>query len=290
MLALLVAASPAGAQEPTAPMSRMTYSGPEGSREYTLFRPSSFPEQRSRRALVVMLHGCTQSADDFARGTRMNDAAERGGFLVLYPEQTVVAHPQKCWNWYLAEHSTRGRGEAAILAGMIDSVARAEGVAASHVSLVGMSAGAAMAANLAVAYAERYAAVAMHSGLPALAATDVIAALRVMRQGDSDGDALGIAAVSAMGANAHPIPAIVLHGAEDRVVVPANLRATVREWTVVNSRAPGAGAPVEEHLFDGVGHAWSGGSSTGSFTAPDGPDATSLVIAFFSRAGSVVAP
>ena len=271
-------------------MSRVNYSGPEGSREYTLFRPSSLPEQRSRRALVVMLHGCTQSADDFARGTRMNDAAERGGFLVLYPEQSVVAHPQKCWNWYRAEHSTRGRGEAAILAGMIDSVARAEGVSASHVSLVGMSAGAAMAANLAVAYAERYAAVAMHSGVPALAATDVTAALRVMQQGDSDGDALGSAAVSAMGANAHAIAVIVLHGGADKVVVPANLHATVREWTVVNSLAPGKGAPVEEHLFNGVGHAWSGGSSNGSFTAPDGPDATSLVIAFFSRAGSIVTP
>lgn len=107
-----------------------------------------------------------------ARGTRMNAAAAASGFLVLYPEQTVAAQLLKCWNWYTAAQYARDSGEAALLAGLVDSVARAEGVAAARVALVGMSAGAAMAANLVAAYPERYSALAMHSGLPALSAID----------------------------------------------------------------------------------------------------------------------
>ena len=183
----------------------LTYTGAQGSREFVVFKPASLPSKAEERALVVMLHGCAQTADDMARGTRMNAAAEREGFIVLYPEQPASANPQKCWNWFVPAQSTRDQGEAALLAGLIDSVARAEGVSAHRVSIVGMSAGAAMAANLGVAYPERYAALAMHSGIPALAAKDVMGALAVMRQGASDGDALGAAALAAMGARARPI-------------------------------------------------------------------------------------
>ena len=267
--------------------TRATYTNAEGARDFVLFRPASLPAKREERALVVMLHGCTQSAEDMAKGTRMNAAATAGGFLVVYPEQTTAAHPQKCWNWYTPRQFTRDQGEAALLAGLIDSVARAEGVGAQRVSLVGMSAGAAMAANLGVAYPERYAALAMHSGVPALAATDVMGALTVMRQGVADDDALGTRALAAMGARARPIPVLVLYGSADKVVSPTNLRATVRQWTVVNAGAPGRGAPVEEVMFDGLGHAWSGGSAEGTYTAPGGQDATGLIVAFLRRMGTI---
>ena len=267
--------------------TRLTYSGAEGSREFVVFRPASLPAKREERALVVMLHGCTQTADDMAKGTRMDAAAEAGGFLVVYPEQTAVAHPQKCWNWYTAAHFTRDHGEAALLAGLIDSVARAEGVSAGRVSLVGMSAGAAMAANLAVAYPERYAALAVHSGIPALAASDGMAALAVMKAGAQDGDALGSVALAAMGPRARPIPVIVIHGADDKVVSPNNAAAIVRQWTVVNAQAPGGGAPVEQHVLPGVGHAWSGGSAAGTYTAPSGADATGLIVGFLRRTGAL---
>ena len=234
-----------------------------------------------------MLHGCTQTADDMARGTRMNAAAEAGGFLVVYPEQTAAAHPQKCWNWYTPAQIARDHGEVAMLAGLIDSVAGAEGVSAGSVSLVGMSAGAAMAANLAVAYPERYAALAMHSGLPALAAGDLTSALAAMRRGASAGDSLGARALAAMGAHARRIAVIALHGADDKVVAPSNLRATIVQWTAVNAGAPGSVAPMEEHLFPGVGHAWSGGSPEGTYTAPAGPDATSLIMRFLRGAGAI---
>ncbi len=263
--------------------TRMTYTSAEGSRDFVVFRPASLAAKREDRTLVVMLHGCTQNAADMARGTRMNAAAEVGGYLVVYPEQTATAHPQKCWNWYTPAQYTRDHGEAALLAGLIDSVARAEGVSAQHVALVGMSAGAAMAANLGVAYPERYAALAMHSGIPALAATDVAGALVAMRQGIADGDLLGARALVAMGARARAIPVLVLHGSADKVVAPSNSRATVRQWTIVNAGA----APVEAHLFEGVGHAWSGGSAEGTYTAPDGPDATGLIVEFLRRVGAI---
>lgn len=229
-----------------------------------------------------MLHGCAQGADDMARGTRMNSAAESGRFMVVYPEQPASANPQRCWNWFSADQTTRGRGEVALLAGLIDSVARAEGIVPSRVSLVGMSAGAAMAASLAVAYPERYAALALHSGVPALAAKDVMAGLAVMRSGPSNASALGAAAVSAMGEHARAIPVIAIQGADDTIVSPLNLAAIVAQWTVVN----GGRAPVEAHPLPGVGHAWSGGSAEGTFTAPSGPDATAMIVAFLRRVGA----
>ena len=230
--------------------------------------------------MVVMLHGCTQSADDMARGTRMNAAAAELGFLVLYPEQTVAAHPLKCWNWYAPAQYARGGGEASLLAGLIDSIARAQGVDTGRIALVGMSAGAAMAANMVAAYPERYSALAMHSGLPALSAIDAASALDAMKNGVTGGDSLGVRVIAAMGARARAIPVIALHGDADSVVAPANLEAVRRQWSNVNRGAQ----PVEAHLFMGMGHVWSGGSARGSYTSP-GPPATRLIVAFLQRVG-----
>lgn len=267
--------------------TRGTFTSAEGARDYVAYRPATFPVKKDERALVVMLHGCTQNADDFAKGTRMNSVADSGAFLVLYPEQKATANAQKCWNWYTPAEFTRGKGEAALLSALIDSVAKAEGISAAHVSLVGISAGAAMAANLAVAYPERYAALAMHSGIAALAATDVSAALLAMRDGPANVDALGARALTAMGARAKPIPVLVLHGDADKVVAPANLRATVAQWKAVNAGAPGKSAVVEEQMFPGIGHAWSGGSADGTYTAPDGPNASVLIAAFLRKVGAI---
>ncbi len=262
-------------------MVRATFMNAQGSRELLVFMPSSLPSEPERRSMVVMLHGCAQTADDMARGTRMNAAAERERFIVVYPEQPSSANPQRCWNWFLPDNVTRDEGETALLAGLIDSVARAHGV--RRVSLVGMSAGAAMAANLAVAYPERYAALALHSGIPAFAAKDVMGAIAAMRQGPTEADELGAAALVAMGSRARPIPVIALHGSDDKVVSPSNLEATVRQWTVVN----GGKGVVKKVLLDGVGHAWSGGSADGTFTAPTGPDATGMIAAFLRQVKAI---
>jgi poly(hydroxyalkanoate) depolymerase family esterase len=278
-----------------------------GERRYKLFRPS--PEKMpaaGQRTLVVVLHGCTQDADDIARGTRFNEAAARDGFIVLYPEQPESAHPRKCWNWYEPAQSHRGAGEAAIIAHLTLKFAREEGIDERRVFLAGISAGAAMAANLAAGYPEIYAAVAFHSGLPAFVANDVPSALAMMSKGPADSDELGGPVVHEMGSRARVVPVIAIHGVNDPSVSVVNLKAIARQWAVANALAAGVNTPepIEVHPADhrlsalryvlsngtvlaetwrveGLAHAWSGGSAAGTYTDPNAPDATAMMLEFF---------
>jgi hypothetical protein len=93
-----------------------TYSNPAGSRAYKLFIPSRY--QGQPLPLVVMLHGCTQSPDDFAGGTRMNLIAEEQTCFVAYPAQRSEANQAKCWNWFRTADQQRGRGEPSLIAGI----------------------------------------------------------------------------------------------------------------------------------------------------------------------------
>ena len=286
-----------------------------GERRYKLFRPSvaSLPEV-GQRTLVVVLHGCTQDADDIARGTRFNSRAAIDGFIVLYPEQPVAANDRKCWNWFIPSQIGRAGGEVRILGEMTAALAKAEGIDPRRIFLTGISAGAAMAANLAVAYPDLFAAVAMHSGLAAGAAVDMASALAAMASGARDTDALGAAAFRTMGAHARVVPVMVVQGSADPAVSVRNLATTARQWVVTNALAAGAATPSEPTIIpppasvarsealvgsryaladgtvlaetwrvEGLGHAWSGGSSEGSFTDPKAPDATALILDFFSR-------
>jgi poly(hydroxyalkanoate) depolymerase family esterase len=273
------------AAEPAPATLQYSYANRDGAREYLLHVPARLPERHEDRALVVVLHECGQKVADLARATRLNEAGDLEGFIVMYPEQTAAANALRCWNWYVPEQNARDRGEVGILAGLIDSVARAYGVSPRRTALVGMSAGAAMAANVAVDYPERIGALALYSGLPALAATDLTAGLAAMGDGTPRVAQLGARALARMGARAHAIPVIALQGADEKTVNPANLAAIVRQWTEVNTRAPGGSAPVEQHLLPGVGHAWSGGPSGVPFVAPTGPDATAMILTFFRRHG-----
>ncbi len=289
--------------------------GGSGGRDYKLF----VPQQAGARPLplVVMLHGCTQDADDFATGTAMNDAAQARGFFVLYPEQSARANPQRCWNWFKHSHQQHGRGEPALVAGMVRELMAVHAIDPDRVYVAGLSAGGAMAAILGDAYPDVFAAVGVHSGLPTGAATDVMGAFSAMRSGSGGGssDGGGGMLLRGMRAGARPAatpgprrapPTIVFHGDADATVNVVNGEQVVQACVAgaqVNDSVP---APVEERmsnngrtttrrtwhdangrvlaehwLLAGAGHAWSGGSTTGTYADARGPDATREMLRFF---------
>jgi poly(hydroxyalkanoate) depolymerase family esterase len=256
-----------------------------------------------------MLHGCTQDAADFARGTRMDAIADEHDFIVLYPEQPPTAHAQKCWSWYDAAHQQRDAGEPAIIAGITREVMREYHVDPAKVYVAGISAGGAMSLVMAATYPDLYAAAASHSGVPYAAATTAVEALTVMRAGVSDATARGQAVIRAMGPYARPVPLLVIHGGADAVVSDINARQILEQWGEANRLAAGAeqgtrsviegvglaggrrvlrsldvghrGATLELVIIPELGHAWSGGDPAGTYTDPAGLDASRKVVRFF---------
>lgn len=243
--------------------------------------------------LVVMLHGCTQSAEDFARGTGMNALADELGFLVAYPSQTTRANAQKCWNWFQPGHQRRDGGEPALIAGLTRQVIADESVDPTRVFVAGMSAGGAAAAIMAAAYPDLYAAVGIHSGLACGSARDLPSALTAMRNGGGAGTGCAF------------VPVITFHGDRDTTVSAVNAREIVAAATVSagplrthteTGRSEGGRAYtretgaddngrilIEQWTIHGAGHAWSGGDRSGSYTDPAGPDASRAMLDFFLK-------
>jgi poly(hydroxyalkanoate) depolymerase family esterase len=157
-----------------------THRDAKGTMTYWLYRPAQAPVNA---ALVVMLHGCTQSAPDFAHGTGMNHLADELGFVVAYPQQSPGANPQKCWNWFRPSDQCRDRGEPAQLAGITREIIAENQIDPDRVYVAGLSAGGATAAILAQQYPDIYAAVGIHSGLACGIARDLPSALAAMSVG-----------------------------------------------------------------------------------------------------------
>jgi poly(hydroxyalkanoate) depolymerase family esterase len=289
-------ATPTGraTSSPVAQGARFTahsHRGPDGHRDYMLYRPASAAQDPSALPLIVMLHGCTQSPEDFAAGTGMNALAEEQGVMIAYPAQPQAANMQRCWNWYNPGDQGRDRGEPAIIAGLTRDILQAEAVDPSRVYIAGLSAGGAAATLVARAYPDVFAAAGVHSGLPAGAASDVASAFGAMRNG-----AAGASDATAM-------PTIVFHGDADGTVHPANgtavarqslagfpaLTAKVKTGKAKGGRAfrrtshagPDGRTMMEHWSVDGAGHAWSGGHPSGSYTDPTGPDASREFLRFF---------
>ena len=287
-----------------------------GTRTYKLFVPASYSAQLGEPVpVVVMLHGCTQSPDDFSAGTRMNALAEQRGFLVVYPAQAANANGSKCWNWFRSEDQDRDRGEPSLIAGITREVMASYHVDERRVFVAGLSSGAAMAVILGATYPDIYAAIGAHSGLPYGAAHDMPSAFGAMKR------STGLAGMPNRTGSGAPrtagtrgVPTIVFHGDRDHTVDARNgaeiveqairgytdevrLQATLRQGAAAGGSkyshtvyADAANQPVvEQWVLHGAGHAWSGGSPNGSFTDKGGPDASAEMIRFFyaqPRAGT----
>jgi len=265
----------------------------QGSMNYWLYRPANVA---ANAPLFVMLHGCTQSPQDFARGTGMNLLADERGFLVAYPQQNPAANPQKCWNWFRPGDQQRDRGEPAQLAAITRQIIADHGIDPERVYIAGLSAGGAAAAIMAAQYPDLYAAVGIHSGLACGSARDLPSALAAMQR--------GAGANRTESGNPSFVPLITFHGDRDATVSEVNSREIVaaaaaaagkaltvrveqgrsksgRNYTRARSIDSSGTALIEQWTIDGLGHAWSGGNALGSYTDPSGPEASRAMMEFF---------
>jgi poly(hydroxyalkanoate) depolymerase family esterase len=262
-----------------------------GQRDFRLYVPACIRP----RGLIVMLHGCRQTAEDFALGTDMNALAEENDLLVAYPHQPSSANPMSCWNWFRPQDQARLGGEAGIIAGLTRALCSEFEISRENIFVAGLSAGGAMAAVLGSTYPDLYSAVGIHSGLPYKSAHDVNSAFAAMR--GKNGNRSGASAEHAFQPRL-----IIFHGSADQTVAAAN--ATLLWNDAVRSKGPGgvleltvsaggrtvdrrifsapAGvASVEQWIIHGSGHAWSGGNPRGSYTGGDGPNASAEMVRFF---------
>jgi poly(hydroxyalkanoate) depolymerase family esterase len=292
------------------------YKDASGDHPYFVYTPiTSHPG--SAVPLLVLLHGCTQTAADFATGTGMNALAEQYGFIVLYPQQTLRSNPTRCWNWFQSSHQFRGRGEPALIAHMVQEIRENTShwtIDSSRVYVVGASAGAAMAVILGATYPDIFAAIGVHSGIEYQAVTNIISGLKVLRRRGPDPVKQGRKAYEAMGNYKRMMPTIVFQGTRDKVVPPLNGDQVVQQWmqtnqlasqglyvadfnnptTATSGQVPGGYSYTvstwKDHTerdvqhywkISGLGHAWSGGNPTVAYTDPQGPNASEAMYHFF---------
>lgn len=276
---------------------------------YWLYLPAG--ASAAPRPLVVMLHGCQQTATDFALSTRMNALAERKGFAVLYPQQSATADSHRCWHWY-KRATQQGLGDVRLIADMMAHVQGKHGLDASRTYVAGLSAGAGLASILALRYPDKVAAVGLHSA-PVFGTTDSpMSAYRAMQHGSGTAHRAVMRGFSAEAAFPG-MPAILIHGAHDKVVRRINVTQLTEQFAIINApritrtetvtrRYPARSTGRHpRHAYasatwyagrkpqlvtcevEGLGHAWSGGDGGVAFSAPEGPDASLMMWTFFSR-------
>jgi poly(hydroxyalkanoate) depolymerase family esterase len=293
-----------------------TFSNAQGSRPYKLYVPSLY-SSATPVPLLVALHGCSQDPDNFAAGTHFNALADTNNFLVLYPQQTSAANPNRCWNWFLPQNQERGKGEPASIVALVDDIRTKYTVDPRRIFITGMSSGGAMAVIVAACYPDYFAALGVHSGLEFKAASNLVSAQIAMAQGGPDPRVQGRLAYLSAGVAARVLPVIVFQGTADFTVAPVNGEQVIQQFISTddyaddglanNSISPTPSSMqtgqvpdgyfytidtytyrnsvlMQYYKIDGMGHAWSGGSANppATFVDPRGPDASLLMWQFFA--------
>lgn len=299
-------------------LQQYTYSSPAGNLPYVVYTPLNYREGKPV-PLLVMLHGCTQSAADFAAGTQMNLVAEEHNFIVVYPQQVRKNNSLYCWNWFDLANQSRDHGEPAMIVGIVQDILQNTvqwTIDTARIYVAGISAGAAMSVILGATYPDIFAAIGIHSGFEYQALKSHRGALTISKRGGPDPIQQGRAAYEAMGSYARIVPTIVFHGTKDSVINVTNGDQVVQQWMqtdtlashdtyVADFNAPATtttykiptgyaytvytwqnsrGKTIQEYWkVNGLGHAWSGGNSSGSYTDSRGPSASQALYAFFMR-------
>lgn len=308
LLLAAVALSPASPAHASSTFSGY-YTNSYGTLYYEGYVPTSY-HAGTAVPMVVALHGCTQTTGDFAAGTRWNTLAESKGFIVLYVQQSYYRNSALCWNWSTWSNQLRGAGEPSLIAGVTNTVKGAYTVDAKRTFVNGISAGGAMSVIMAATYPDLFAAASVSAGCE-------YDGYPCGSTGGQSPTTAGNEAYSAMGTYKRSVPVIVFHGSSDPVVPPINGSQVISQWAQTDDKAsdgldnnniddvvdatasgtvPGGrawtdsiyknsttGATVlEKYSVTGMGHAWSGGCSCGSYTDPAGPDATTISWTFFA--------
>jgi poly(hydroxyalkanoate) depolymerase family esterase len=292
--------------------------GQLGPYRYYLYRPAHYLSD-TPLPLVIVLHGCDQNAADISRGTKFNTLADKERFAVLYPEtRPALNNPLGCWVWWEPDNQRRNSGEPKLIVDMVDLIKRQVKIDTARVYVAGLSSGGALSAILASVYPDVFAAAGIHSALEYGAATTAACALSAMRSGGPIPEGRGEIAYHSSGTYHRVVPVIVFHGTKDKSVRPVNADQLVNQFAQLNDYAddgdgendsmdgnadvvktesvPGgyrytieyyhskAGDPVMQRVrVENLGHAWSGGHPTGSYTDPKGPDASRMMWAFFRQ-------
>ncbi|WP_313656673.1 PHB depolymerase family esterase [Achromobacter ruhlandii] len=281
-------------------------------RRLTFARYTPPTAARQGMPVVVMLHGCRQTALAFARGSRMNQWADAGGFMVLYPQQSMTRQVQRCWRWFQPD-AQHGGAEADLIAALIRAEVARHGLDPERVYIAGLSAGAGMAALVALRHPALIAALAMHSGPVVGDANNAAAGLHTMRRGSIKALPQLLQEVADPAVFHLGMPAMILHGQMDPAVAPRNARQLFEQFRAVNGL--GAEVPTVERVL-GLGtekayrrvdllrnrktvlrlceitrveHGWSGGDASVRYHARSGPDASALIWRFFQGQRRVAA-
>jgi len=271
--------------------------GSAEGRTYRLYVPAAIAQSdgdQPRRPLVIALHGCWQTPEDFVTTTRLAEAADRRGLFVVVPAQGRRDNPSRCWNWFVHDAPERAHGEIAQILAIVADVQRQYPVARDRIIVIGFSAGGYMAVNLVCAAPDIVSGVGVASGGPYRCGVGALGALNCMRGQGLDGEAAAAACRTTMGRQARPVRASLWQGADDAVVNASSLKALAAMFARLNGAGAGTAEPngalvyrdtagrpmVQAWLIEGMGHAWSGGDPRGTHAYPAGPSTTDAMLDF----------